>query len=126
MQMSEDNISRDQRTLKDYIPLVIIFFVGLLLLSVYQNTVLYITGVLDNVLNKSLLLHVLHHLGYAAACSLVFAFLFNLLENRKTNFGFKTVRLIFAFLLVLEGLLITFFIDNYEPLDFDGLFGGTT
>ena len=126
MQMPEDNISRNQKTLKDYIPLVIIFFVGLLLLSVYQNAVLYITGVLDSVLNKSLLLHVLHHLGYAAACSLVFAFLFNLLEDKKPNLGFKTIRLIFAFLLVIEGLLITYFIDNYEPLDVNGLFGVTT
>ncbi len=125
MQVSEDNISQNQRTLKDYIPLVITFFVGLILLSIYQNTLLYITGVLDSIVNKSLFLHILHHLGYAAVCSVVFTFLFNFLENKKPNLGFRTVRLIFVVLLVIEGLLITYFIDNYEPLDVNELFGGT-
>lgn len=125
MQIETHNISKKERTLKDYIPLVITFFVGLLLLSFYQNTVLYITGVLDSIVNKSLFLHILHHLGFAAVCSVVFAFLFNLLETKKPNLGFNTVRLIFVVLLVIEGLLITYFIDNYEPLDVNGLFGET-
>lgn len=117
MQVETQNIQNKERTLKDYIPLVITFFVGLVLLSIYQNTVLYITGVLDSVFNKSLALHILHHLGYAAVCSVVFAFLFNFLEHKKPNLGFKAVRLIFAVLLVVEGILITYFIDNYEPLN---------
>ncbi|MFD0797517.1 sulfatase-like hydrolase/transferase [Maribacter chungangensis] len=125
MQVETNSIVKKERTLKDYIPLVITFFVGLLLLSIYQNTVLYITGVLDSVVNKSLFLHILHHLGFAAVCSVVFAFLFNLLENKKPSLGFNTVRLIFALLLFIEGLLITYFIDNYELLDVYGLFGET-
>lgn len=116
MQVKQENISQKERTLKDYIPLVITFFVGLILLSIYQNTVLYVTGVLDSVINKSLFIHILHHLGYAAVCSLLFAFLFNFLENTKPNLGFKVVRLLLIILLILEGLLTTYFIGNYEPL----------
>lgn len=125
MQVEETNIQVEGKTLKDYIPLVITFFVGLLLLSVYQNTVLYITGVLDSILNRSLFILMLHHLGYAAVCSVVFAFVFNLLENKKYNLGFRSVRLIFAALLLLEGFLITYFIANYEPLGANGLFGNS-
>jgi tetratricopeptide (TPR) repeat protein len=125
MQIEDQNITQTSRTLKDYIPLVITFFVGLILLSGYQNTALYVTGVLDSIVNKSLFLHILHHLGYAAVCSVLFAFLFNLLENKKPNLGFKTVRLIFAVLLVIEGFLTTYFIGNYEPLGANGLFGSS-
>lgn len=125
MQIEKHNIPQNSRTLKDYIPLVITFFVGLILLSVYQNVMLYVTGVLDSVVNKSLFLNNLHHLGYAAVCSVIFAFLFNLLENKKSNLGFKVVRFIFAALLFIEGLLITYFIGNYEPLGANGLFGSS-
>ncbi len=116
MQVKEENISKVPRTLKDYIPLVITFFVGLIVLSIYQNTILYATGVLDTIINKSLFIHILHHLGYAAVCSVLFAFLFNLLENKKSNLGFKVVRLLLIVLLILEGILTTYFISNYEPL----------
>lgn len=127
MQIEAHNIPPKSRTLKDYIPLVITFFVGLILLSVYQNIVLYSTGALDTIVNKSLFFQVLHHLGYAAACSVVFAFLFNILENKKSNLGFKTVRFVFAALLVIEAFLISYFIGNYEPLGIRGLFlGGTS
>ncbi len=122
MQVEDNKIQVEGKTLKDYIPLVITFFVGLLLLSVYQNTVLYVTGVLDSILNRSLFILMLHHLGYAAVCSVVFAFVFNLLENEKYNLGFKAVRLILAILLLIEGVLITYFIGNFEPLGANGLF----
>ncbi|WP_027076001.1 hypothetical protein [Maribacter antarcticus] len=112
MQIEKHNIPQNSRILKDYIPPVITFFVGLILLSVYQNIILYLTGVLDSVVNKSLFLNSLHHLGYAAVCSVLFAFLFNLLENKKSNLGFKVIRFIFAALLLIEGLLITYFIGN--------------
>jgi lipoteichoic acid synthase len=126
MQIEKHNIPQNSRTLKDYIPLAITFFVGLIFLSVYQNIILYVTGILDSVVNKSLFLHCLHHLGYAAVCSVVFAFLFNLLENKKANLGFKVLRFIFAVLLVIEGFLTTYFIGNYEPLGANVLFGSST
>lgn len=115
MQVEELNIIKETKTLKDYIPLVITFFVGLIILSVYQNTVLYYTGVLDSVFNRSLFIHVLHHLGFASVCAVILVFLFNLLENKKPSFGFTLVRGILAFVLVLEGVLITYFVGNYEP-----------
>lgn len=115
MQVEERNITKEAKTLKDYIPLVITFFAGLIVLSIYQNTILYYKGVLDSVLNISLFIHVLHHLGFASVCAVILAFLFNLLENKKPSLGFTLVRGILAFVLVLEGVLITYFVGNYEP-----------
>ncbi len=120
MQIQENNIS-NSKTLKDYIPLVITFFVGLIFLSVYQNTVLYFTGVLDTAVNQSFFILILHHLGYASVCSVLLAFVFNFLENKKSNLGFKTVRYILAVLLIVECLLVTYFISNYEPFGANGI-----
>lgn len=123
MQVDEKNITETAKTLKDYIPLVITFFVGLIVLSMYQNSVLYYKGVLDSMLNRSFFIHVLHHLGFASVCAVMFAFIFNLLENKKPGLGFKVVRLFLALILVVEGLLITYFIGNYEPFGASGILG---
>lgn len=126
MQVEEQNITKNGKTLKDYIPLVITFFVGLIILSVYQNSILYYTGVLDSVLNKSLFIQVLHHLGFASVGSVLLVFLFNLLENKKPTLGFKVVRFILSLLLVIEGVLITYFTGNYEPFGARGITDKTT
>ena len=112
----------DRKTLKDFIPLVVAFFVGLVALSIYQNLRLYFSGVLDSILNKSFLLLVLHHIGFTAIVSLLLAFLFNYLENKKSNSGFKAVRIILLILLGTEGLLIAYFVQNYEILGI-GIYG---
>lgn len=115
MQVEEQNVVKNSKTLKDYIPLVITFFVGLIVLSFYQNIVLYYKGVLYSILNKSLFVHLLHHLGFASVCAVIFAFLFNLFENKKPTLGFKAVCILLGLFLVIEGLLTTYFIENYEP-----------
>ncbi len=126
MQVEDKNITTKARTLKDYIPLVITFFVGLIILSIYQNFILYYKGVLDSVLNKSLFIQLLHHLGFASVCSVLLAFLFNLLENKKPSLGFKVTRLLLALFLVIEGILITYFIGNYEPFGASSITENTT
>ena len=115
-QLDTDIPVKKQRTLKDFIPLVLTFFVGLVLLSIYQNTMLYFSGVLDSVVNKSLLLHSLHHIGFTAVVALLLAFVFNLLENKKPDLGFRIIKFSLAVLLVIEAVLVTYYIGNYEAL----------
>lgn len=107
-----------RKTLKDFIPLVFAFFCGLIILSLYQNIRLYYAGVLDSFLNKSFLLLIMHHSGFAAFTALVLAFLFNYLERKKPNFGFNTTKIVFVVLILIEALLIEHYIHNYEPLGF--------
>ncbi|MFX0557012.1 sulfatase-like hydrolase/transferase [Maribacter sp. CXY002] len=122
----EENIAIRQsaKKLKDFIPMVLSFFAGLIVLSFYQNISLYYYGVLDTVLNSSFLLQLLHHLGYVSVCALVLAFIFNFLENKKPTLGFKTIKVIIFLLLGLESSLITFYLQNFEPLGAN-LFGLT-
>ncbi len=115
-QLDTDIPVKAQRTLKDYIPLVITFFVGLVLLSIYQNTMLYFSGVLDSIVNKSLFIHLLHHLGFTAVAALLLAFVFNLTENQKPDLGFRIIKFILTMLLVVEAILVTYYISNYEAL----------
>lgn len=121
-----DNITVNDQTkkLKDFIPLVITFFVGLIVLSIYQYTALYFSGVLDSVLNKSLFVLLLHHLGYASVCSIFLVFLFNYLESKKPSLGFKTVKILLLLFLLLETALVNYYVQNYEAIgtNFLGIF----
>lgn len=120
------NIQIDSRSkkLKDFIPLVIAFFLGLVVLSLYQNTSLYFSGVLDSILNRSFFILLLHHLGFASVCAIFLAFLFNLLENWKPGKGFFVVKVIIMALLLLEVVLVNYYVKNYEALG-TNLFGSS-
>lgn len=120
------NISSNvqHKTLKDFIPLVFAFFLAMGILSLYQNLRLYFDGVLDGFLNKSLLLLLMHHTGFAALIALFLAFLFNFLEIKKANLGFLTTKVILAIFILIEGLLIEHYVQNYEALGF-GMFNLT-
>src|SRR3990167_10494115 len=96
----------ERRKLKDFIPLILSFFGGLTGLSVYQHFHLYMNGVLDGFINKSLLLLLLHHTGFTAICAIFLAFIFNFLEGRRANLGYKCVKIVLFMLLFIEGLLI--------------------
>lgn len=124
LEYKDEHINLKEKTLKDFIPLVITFFLGLVILSLYQNAVLYSMGVLDSIINTSFFIYLLHHLGFASACSLLLAFIFNILENRKYGLGLKVVQVLLLLLLVTEASLITYYVQNFEPLgaDFVGLF----
>ena len=103
-------------TLKEYIRLAISFFLTLALLSLYQYVRLYSEGVLDTVFSRSLLLSFLHHAGYASLLALMLAFVFNYLENRSNGRGFKVARFLFWLLLVVEGILMEYYLQHYEIL----------
>lgn len=110
--------SEKRKTLKDFIPLVFSFFGVLVLWSVYQNLRLYFSGALDGFLNKSLFLLLMHHIGFSAVLALISAFLFNFLEQRKSGLGGKVTQWVFLFFLLLEGLLIEYYVQHYEILGF--------
>ncbi|WP_019669807.1 LTA synthase family protein [Eudoraea adriatica] len=112
--ITSGNIRR--MTLRDFIRLIMAFFLCLVVLSLYQNIRLYIAGVLDGVFTKSLLLLIVHHIGFTALTGLFTAFFFNYLERKKAGLGFRAIAILFLFLLFIEGLLIEFYISNYEIL----------
>ncbi|GGD38817.1 hypothetical protein GCM10011361_02440 [Muriicola marianensis] len=92
------------------------FFLCLIASALYQNITLYSAGVLDSVFNKSLLLLVVHHLGFVSLSALFLVFPYKFLEQVKANAGFKMVSLCLVILLGAEGLLIKYYVDNYEIL----------
>lgn len=115
--------------LREFIPLGITLFAGLVFLALYQNVVLYVTGVLDTIFGKSFFLLVVHHLGFASVCALLLAFLFNFLEGQKPHLGLKLSKVVVISLLVAEGLLTTYYIQNYEALGsqlFQGISASTS
>lgn len=117
MQVEQDipnNIT--PKKLKDFIPLILTFFGALMILSLYQNLNLYLSGVLDSVINKSYFVLLLNHTGYVAITALILSFLFNYLENKKPNLGYKTVKLFLLLLVTLEAILIQYYVMNYEIL----------
>ncbi len=103
-----------KRSLRDFIRLVLAFFGCLLLLALYQQLRLYEQGVLDSFLNQNLLLLGLHHLGFTASLSLLLAFLFQFLENRKPGWGFRIAIVVFMACLLWELILTEYFISRYE------------
>lgn len=103
-------------TLRDFIRLIMAFFLCLVVLSLYQNVKLYIAGVLDGIFTKSLLLLIVHHIGFTALMGLFTAFTFNYLEGKKAGLGFNVIAILFLFILIIEGLLIEFYVSNYEIL----------
>ena len=103
--------------LKEYIQLALAFFLTLSLLSLYQNVRLFSEGVLDGIFSKSLFLSFLHHSGYAALVALIGVVIFNLYRNSRPEKGFQVMRYSFWVLLVIEGLLMEFYLQHYEILE---------
>ncbi len=110
------NTNTEIRTLADFTRLVISFFGVLVVLGLYQQVRLYISGVLDSLISKSLLLLIVHDLGFAALIALPLAFLFKALERRKPNLGIKVIRIVLFIVLIVEGISIEFYVRNFEIL----------
>ncbi len=108
--------TKDNRSLRDFTRLALAFYGTLLILALYQNLRLYALGVLDGLIGKSLFLLFLHHLGFAALVTLPMSFLFKFLERKKPGIGFRITGLGFLLLLLMEGVLIDFYVGNYEIL----------
>ncbi len=115
-ELQDIKIDPRSKKLKDFIPLVIAYFLGLVVLSAYQNTSLYFSGVLDSIVNKSFFILLLHHLGFASVCAIFLAFFFNILENWKPGKGFLSVKIVIGLLLLIEVVLVNYYVRNYEVL----------
>ncbi|WP_297691619.1 LTA synthase family protein [uncultured Eudoraea sp.] len=115
-QLSKTSGNNRRMTLRDFIRLIMAFFLCLVVLSFYQNIRLYIAGVIDGIFTKSLLLLIIHHIGFTSLIGLFIAFVFNFIEGKKAGLGLKVTALLFFCILIIEGLLIEFYISNYEIL----------
>lgn len=114
-----DKKIRDQRSLRDYIRMVLAFFICLVLISVLQQFDLYRQGVLDSVFNKSLLILVVHHTGFASLAGIILAFIFKFLESVKKSLGLFSCGIVFIILLFSEILTTLYFTEQHEMLGSD-------
>ncbi len=104
------------RTLKDFTRILIGFVCALFVLSMYQQFSLFHGGVIDRPLNRTLLLLLVNHLGFAAVLSFVLLLVFRFLERSKPGTGFRGSIALFSTFLLFEVLLIENFIRNYSML----------
>ncbi len=108
-----------RKTLRDFIRLTFAFFGCLVVLSAYQFIRLYFDGVLPSIWNTSFFSLVIHHSGFTALVAFILAFIFNFLEGYRKLLGFGFVAFIFLGLLILEGMLIEYYVRYYESLGAD-------
>ena len=108
-----------RKTLRDFIRLVFAFFGCLVVLSAYQYVRLHLDGVLPSIWNSSFFTLVLHHSGFTALVSFILAFLFHILEGQRKLLGFGFAAAVLLILLILEGMLIEYYVRYYEILGAD-------
>lgn len=111
--------TRDKYDLKHYTRLIISFFGGLLVLTIYQYTALYIKGVVDIIFGTSFLIAAVHQIGYACLVGLILVFPFNFWENLRPRYGFVITALLLALLLLIEAVLVGYFCTALVPLGSD-------
>ncbi|SHI88284.1 sulfatase-like hydrolase/transferase [Pseudozobellia thermophila] len=111
--------TRDRYGLKHYTRLILSFFGGLLVLTIYQYTTLYFKGVVDLIFGTSFFIAVVHQIGYASLVGLTLVFPFNFLENLRPGYGFGPIAVILALLLLVEAMLISYFCTALVPLGSD-------
>ncbi|MBT8235419.1 MAG: sulfatase-like hydrolase/transferase [Bacteroidia bacterium] len=108
-----------RKTLRDFIRLTFAFFGCLVVLSAYQFARLYFDGVLPSIWNSSFFTLVIHHSGFTALVAFFLASIFNFLEGYRKLLGFGFAAIVFLGLLVLEGMLIEYYVRYYESLGAD-------
>ncbi len=106
-------------TLIHYIRLIIAFSITLVLLSLYQYTVLYAKGVVDSIISVSFLLSITHHIGFGALAGLLFVAPFHFLEKSKYFRGFRFTFFMLIFFLIIEIMLIGYYTTTFVPLGAD-------
>lgn len=105
-----------ERPVRDYIRLSMAWFFGLVLLSIYQQAVLYYNGVLEAIFTRNLWLLLFHHLGFVALFTVVLLPVFKFLERYSQKLAMGVVFLLMTLGLVLEYYLQSYFLAFYEPL----------
>lgn len=106
-------------SLKQYTRLIIAFFGSLVVLSIYQYTTLYFKGVVDTMLSTSFLIAIAHQLGYASLVGVALVFPFNFWENLRPKYGFNLIFALLVLLLIIEGMLTSYYCTALVPLGSD-------
>ena len=109
----------DRYTLKHYTRLMISFFGCLAVLTVFQYTALYFKGVVDTIFGSSILIAMVHQIGFTALVGIILTFPFNFWENFRPRYGFVVTIGVLMLLLIMETLLIAYFITTLVPLGSD-------
>ncbi len=110
------NINKEAKSLRDFTRMTLAFFLSLVVIAIYQQSRLYLSGVLDQVVGKSLFLLLVHHIGFSALVSLPLAFIFKALERKRPSLGLNAIRMIFLGLLVIEVILVEYYVSHFEIL----------
>ncbi|WP_149275851.1 LTA synthase family protein [Pareuzebyella sediminis] len=114
------NTSKKERyNLKQYTRLMIAFFGVLAVLSIVQYTTLYFKGVVDSIFGTSLLLALIHQIGFTCIISVILVYPFNFWENLRPRYGFNLICTILTLLLVIEAMLIGYYCTTLVPLGSD-------
>ncbi|MGB5438006.1 MAG: sulfatase-like hydrolase/transferase [Maribacter sp.] len=98
---------------------MISFFGCLFVLSVFQYAFLYFKGVVDTIFGISLVLYVVHQIGFTSIIGIILTFPFNFWENLRPRYGFNIVFAILTLLLIIEAMLIGYYCTTLVPLGAD-------
>ncbi|NHF59852.1 sulfatase-like hydrolase/transferase [Flavobacteriaceae bacterium TP-CH-4] len=109
----------DSYSLKHYTRLMISFFGCLLVLSIFQYSILYAKGVVDSVIGRSFLIALVHQIGFTSIVGVLLAFPFKFWENFRPRYGFVLVFTLLGILLIIEAMLIAYFCTTLVPLGSD-------
>ncbi len=105
--------------MKEYTRLMIAFLGCLVVLSIFQYSVLYVKGVVDSIFSKSFMIAVVHQIGFTSLVGVVFTFPFNFWENFRPRYGFRLAFFLLTFLLIIEAMLIGYYCTTLVPLGSD-------
>ncbi|WP_430426036.1 sulfatase-like hydrolase/transferase [Maribacter litoralis] len=109
----------DRYTLKQYTRLMISFFGCLLVLTLFQYSMLYYKGVIDTIFSISFIKAVVHQIGFTALMGIVMVFPFNFWENLRSRYGFNLVFVLLGLVLIFEAILIAYYCSTLVPLGSD-------
>lgn len=109
-------VEKQATSLREFTRLIISFLFCLFLLTLYQYIVLYSKGVVDSVFNISFLLAIVHNFGFSSLIGLLLVGPYYIMEIFKPTLGFKFAFALLNILLVIEGLLIVYYIQIFSPL----------
>ena len=99
--------------------MMISFFGCLFVLSVFQYGFLYFKGVVDSIFSTSLVLYIVHQVGYTSIVGIILTFPFNFWENLRPRYGFNLIFVALILLLIIEAMLIGYYCTTLVPLGAD-------
>lgn len=74
---------------------------------------------MDSIFSISLLIAVVHQIGFASIVGIILVFPFNFWENLRPTYGYNLVFVVLILLLIIEAMLISYYITTLVPLGSD-------